>query len=100
MTERAGAALSHVPIRLGRIAFFSACAAANFSALAGSGFTETAGGNSLRRRTHGCMSYPQGTPASAWPFHRRITWRKLVFAGFDFCFQYYQVITGKYFMNI
>jgi hypothetical protein len=67
MTERAGAALSHVLIRAGRMTFFGSSGAAKFSAPTGSGcrFAEIAGGNSFRRRMHGCMSHTQGTPA--WP---------------------------------
>ena len=86
MTERAGAALSHVLIRAGRMTFFRSSGAANFSARPdqADASRKIAGGDSFRRRMHGCMSHTQGAPARPGSFHRRITWRNLVFSGDDF----------------
>jgi hypothetical protein len=100
MTERAGAALSHVPIRPGRIAFFSASGAANFSALAGSG-----------GRLAEIARWQFVPPPDAWlhepyagnaGFGRvistaRNTWRILVFSDENFVFQYFRVIIGIFF---
>ena len=73
MTARAGAALSHVLVRVDRIAFFQLIRRREFFDPAGSGFVESEGGNSFCRRMHGVMSHPQGTPDSAWPSNVRIT---------------------------
>jgi len=91
MTARAGAALSHVLVRVDRIAFFGSSGAANFSTRPGQASSKAKAG--IRSaRMHGGMSHPQGTPDSAWPSNVRITWRNLLPANFDFAFQYYKVL--------
>jgi len=71
MTAGAGAALSHVLIGVGRMAFFQLIRRREFAAwpdqLPSRG---TRAAISFHRRTHGCMSHKRGTPAWRGSFHR------------------------------
>jgi hypothetical protein len=81
--------------------FSSASGAAKFSASADPSwrFAEIAGGDSFRRRMHGCMSRARGTRPRPGHSTVRITWRNLVFSDDDFIRQYFQVNAGKYCNN-
>jgi hypothetical protein len=102
MTERAGAALSHVLIRVSRTIFFRSSGAANFPTPAGAArhFAENASGNLFHRRAHGCVDRRAGNADFAGSFNR-----PHYLADFsssqanDFVRQYFRVIMRKLSIN-